>query len=115
GGGEWGWRRAGGRDHVLVGGDDRLAGEQRGANPWGGGLEAADRLDDDIGVAVQDDGDVGRPGNIAAESSGVPFARGTAIENVCELKRSVADGEAAGDGRTDGTESEQRDTTGTHS
>ena len=32
------------RDHLLVRGDDRLAGEQRRANPVGGRLDAADRL-----------------------------------------------------------------------
>ena len=41
------------RDDLLVRRDDGLAGEQRGANPVGGRLDAADRFDDDVGVALE--------------------------------------------------------------
>ena len=75
------------RHHLLVGGDDRLAGEQRRANPAGGRLEAADRFDDDVGVAAKDVVDARGPDGRRRPCAGdARFCVRASIENVGEAK-----------------------------
>src|SRR5262249_1936071 len=50
-------------NHLLIGGDDGFAGSEDGTNPVGGRLNAANRLDDDVGVALEDLGNLRRPGD----------------------------------------------------
>ena len=97
-------------DHLLVGGDDRLAGEERRPNPFGGRLDAADRLDDDVGIALKNVGERGRPRDAWCRER-VAFRGGAPVENVCELKIAAVGGEAAGNSRTNSAESEKGNTT----
>ena len=55
------------RDDLLVRGDDRFPGDERRTNPFGGRLDAANRLDDDVRVAGEDVGDLRRPRDVAAK------------------------------------------------
>ena len=60
-GGQREQRRPVARDHLLVGGDDGFPRKQGGADPAGGGLDAADGFHHDIRITVQHVVDRRRP------------------------------------------------------
>ena len=105
-------RRAVPRDRLFVRRDDGFAGGERGANPLDRRVDAADRFDDDVGVALEHVGDLGRPGD-AGERRMPAFLLGAAVEHVCEAdgRRAIRiEGrQPARDGGADGAEAEQRD------
>ena len=84
-------RRAALRDHLLVRRDDRLARGQRRVDPVGCRLEAADRLDDDVGVRGENVVESRRPGNRARTrdmtfDERVALHRRPAVEDVREFE-----------------------------
>ena len=112
-------RRAVPRDDLFVRGDDRLAGEERGANPVGRRLDAADRLDHHVDVADEHLIDARRPPDARCRRQGVGFLVGAAIDDMGELEavRWVRASQTTGDGGTDGATTKDCDTTAcrTHS
>ncbi len=102
-------------DHLLVGGDHRLARQQRAAHVVHGRLGADDGLDDDVDVAGQQVVEPVGPHQAAGERLGLPCAllAGAAITDVRELeeRRGVGTGEPPGDRGPDGAEAENADAT----
>ena len=101
-------RRAVVRNHLLVGGDHRLAGFQRAPNPVGRRVEAADRFDDDVDVALQDFVET-RWSRRRARRPDWRRLRSARRSTMCvssRLRDSVAAGQTPGDGRTDGAEAQ---------
>src|SRR5438034_10799867 len=106
------------RDDLLVRGDDRFPGDERRTNPFGGRLDAANRLDDDVRVAREDVADVRRPENVAAKSGArggqlVALGGRAAVEDLCQLEPvdRVGAREPRGDGGADRAEAKERDAT----
>src|SRR5262249_17330488 len=104
-------RRAGVRNDLLVGGNDRLAGCERLANPARRRLEATNRLDDHVDIPVQDVVVVVGPADgVGLRHSRTLLVR-TAVADVRELEvcRTIDGEQAARDGGTDGAETDNRD------
>ena len=70
------------RDDLLVGGDDRLAVQQRLTDPLGRRLNAADRFDDDVRVAVEDVVDEVVQTTFGVRIERAALALGAAVENL---------------------------------
>ena len=106
-------RRAVARDDLLVGGDHRFARRQRAPNPVGRRVNAADRLDHEIDVALEDVVDVRRPDDTSAAKVRTLVFR-SAIDDVSQMETANGVGrrQAARHGGPDGAESEDRDFAG---
>src|SRR5262245_50365966 len=98
-------------DHLLVGGHDRFAGEERILDPPGGRLDAADRFDDAVDVAAEKILDGGRPGDSAIAGEALLFHRGATIADMCERDAAdrIAAGQAARHGGADGSAADKTD------
>ena len=96
-------------DEFFVAGDGGFPGFESAAHPGARGFEAADQLDDDVDVGVEDFVEVLGPDDGGGDPVGF-FAGHAAVEDVRELEAvgfQVA--ENAGDGAAHGAESQDSD------
>src|ERR1700758_4200751 len=99
------------RDQLLVGRHHRLAGLQRLAHNLRGWVQAADELDDDVGIRFEHCVDVVRPDDVAWDP-GLPLPFHVAVADVSQPEALTAVlAQDLRDGPTYGSEANQSNST----